>query len=288
MTVADRPATSPFLARARVRWLGVLRSEWTKIWSIRSTYFVLFLAAFFMVGLSVLIGWGLSTAFAEGEFDGPAAVFLDTTWLSLQGVGLAQLAIGVFGVLTVTSEYSTGMIRATFSAVPKRLPVLASKAIVVFAVTLLVMTPAAFAAFLLVQMVLDDFGLGASLSDPGVPRAVFGAALYLSAIGVVGGVLGWLLRSAAGAIFALVALVVILPIVLQFVTLDWVQTIYDYLPSTAGQAVYSLGQEAGITLRDLIDADRPTFGAWEGYGILLAWAVVGLAAAGWALVRRDA
>ena len=95
------------------------------------------------------------------------------------------------------------------------------------------MTPAAFAAFTLVQNVLEEHGLAASLSDPGVTRAVIGAGLYLGAVAVIGSVLGWLLRSAAGAIFALVALVVILPIVLTFVTLDWVSAIYDYLPSVA-------------------------------------------------------
>ena len=287
MTIIGR-AQSPALDHARVRWLGVFRSEWTKLWSIRSTYIVLALAAFFMVGLSVLIGWGISTAFAEGDFDGPAAALLDTTWLSLQGVGLAQLAIGVLGVLTVTNEYSSGMIRASFSAVPTRLPVLIAKAVLIYLVSVAVMIPAAFAAFTLVQNVLEEHSLAASLSDTGVTRAVIGAALYLGGVAVIGSVLGWLLRSGAGAIFALVALVVILPIVLQFVTLDWVSTIYDYLPSVAGQSIYSLGAEAGISIRDLIDADRTTFGPWEGYGILLAWAVIGLAIAGWLVRRRDA
>lgn len=288
MSVVDRHSASPALARARVRWLGVFRSEWTKMWSIRTTYVVLALAVFFMVGLSVLIGWGLSTAFSEGDFEGPAAAFLDTTWLSLQGVGLAQLAIGVLGVLTVTNEYSSGMVRATFSAVPARLPVVIAKGVLIYLVTVAVMIPAAFAAFTLVQNVLEEHGLAASLSDPGVTRAVIGAALYLGGISVIGCVLGWLFRSGAGAIFALVALVVILPIVLQFVTLDWVQSIYDYLPSVAGQSIYSLGEEAGISLRDLIDADRTTFGPWEGYGILMAWAVIGLGLAGWLVRRRDA
>lgn len=287
MSITPAPA-NPLLERARVTWFHVFRSEWTKLWSIRSTYVVLLLAALFMIGLSLLIAWGFSVAFEEGDFDGPASVMLDTTWLSLQGVGLAQLAIGVLGVLVVSSEYSTGMIRATLSAVPKRLPVLTAKAVLIFLVTVLVMAPAAFTAFLLAQTILDQYNLGASLSDDGVIRAVFGASLYLAAIGVIGSVLGWLLRSAAGAIFALVALVVIFPIVLQFVTLDWVQTIYDYLPSTAGEAIYSLGQDAGISLRDLMDADRTVFGPWEGYGILLAWAVGGLILAGWQLLRRDA
>jgi ABC-type transport system involved in multi-copper enzyme maturation permease subunit len=166
--------------------------------------------------------------------------------------------------------------------------VLATKALVVYLVLALAMIPAAFVAFLLAQMILDDHGLGATLSDQGVIRAIVGAALYLAGIGVIGSALGWLLRSGAGAIFALVALVVILPIVLQFVTLGWVSTLYDYLPSVAGQSIYALGAEAGMTIRDLIDADRTTFGPWEGYTIMVGWAVAGLAAAGWTLLRRDA
>ena len=282
------PATNSQLSAARVSWFHVFPSEWTKLWSIRSTYFVLLLGAFFLIGLSVLIGWGLSVAFTEGEFDGPASAFLDTTWLSLQGIGLAQVAIGVLGVLVVTGEYSTGMIRATLTAVPKRLTVLSAKAVLVYVVSFLVMTPAVVVAFLLCQMILDDVGLGASITDPGVIRALVGGSLYMAAIAVIGSALAWLLRSAAGAIFALVILVVILPIVLQFVTLDWVSTIYDYLPSVAGQAVYSLGEDAGLTLRDLIDADRTTFGPWAGYGVLLGWVLVGMIAAGLRLTQRDA
>lgn len=276
------------VAGAKVTWLRVFRAECTKLRSIRSTYIVLFLSMFFMIGLSLLIAWGLSVAFSEGDFDGPAAVFLDTTWLTLQGIWLAQSAIGVFGVLIVTGEYSSGMIRATLAATPKRWTVLTAKAALVFLVAMLVMTPTVFLSFSLAQLIIEDAGLNASYSDPGVLRAVFGGALYLSGIAVLGSALAWLLRSAVGAVFTLVGLVVILPFALQFVTLDWISTIYDYLPSVAGQAVYSLGQDAGISLRDLIDADRTTFGPWEGYGVLLAWVFVGLGASGWMLTRRDA
>jgi len=287
MTTVTRSAASPSLAGAHVSWFGVLRSEWTKLWSVRSTYIILMLAAIFMVGLSFLIAYGITEAVGDNDFEGPMSQLADTTWLSLQGIGLAQLAIGVLGVLVVSGEYSTGMVRATFTAVPRRIPVLVSKAVLVAIATLLVMIPAAFAAFLLAQGMLANQNLDAQLSDPGVTRAVIGAALYLAAVGVIGSVLAWLLRSAAGAIFALVAVLILLPVLLPLIQLDWIQTLADYLPSTAGQAVYSVGNEA-VTLRDIIDPDQPEFGPWGGYAIMVGWAVVGLAAAGWMLLRRDA
>ena len=279
-------AMNPALAKAHVSWPRVFRSEWTKFWSIRSTYIVFALAALFMVGLSALIAWGITTAVGEGDFEGPASRLLDSAWLSLQGINLAQLAIGVLGVLAVTGEYSTGMIRATLATVPKRIPVLTAKAALVILSTILVMAPAAFAAFFLAQGILAEQGLSAQLSEPGVARAAFGASLYLAMVGVIGSALGWLLRSAAGAIFALVAVLILLPVLLPLIQLDWIQTFADYLPSTAGQAIYAIDPDS-IMMRTL-DPDQTSLGPWQGYGVLVAWAVAGLAASGWLLLRRDA
>ena len=123
------------------------------------------------------------------------------------------------------------------------------------------------------------------MSDPGVTRAVIGASLYLAMVGVLGGVLGWLLRSAAGAIVALVAVLFLLPTLLPLVQLDWVQTIVDFMPSEAGQAIYSVDPDNIIVSAFEGEA---RFGPWEGFAVLVAWAVGGLALAGWTLMRRDA
>ena len=279
------PASRTSISNAHVSLFRVFRSEWTKFWSIRSTYIVFALAVFFMVGLSVLIAWGISTAVEENDFEGPASLLLDSAWLSLQGINLAQLAVGVLGILAVTGEYSSGMIRATFSAVPKRIPVLIAKAVLVVLAIIVVMGPAAFAAFLLAQGILSEQGLNAQLSDPGVTRAVFGASLFLAMVGVLGSVLGWLLRSAAGAVFALVAILILLPVLLPLVQLDWVQTIADYLPSTAGQAIWTIDPDN--LLVGLLQGEA-RFGPWEGFAVMVGWAVAGLAVAGWMLLRRDA
>ena len=279
------PASPSSISNAHVNLFRVFRSEWTKFWSIRSTYIVFALAVFFMVGLSVLIAWGISTAVEENDLDAPASLLLDSAWLSLQGINLAQLAVGVLGIFAVTGEYSSGMIRATFSAVPKRIPVLIAKAVLVVLAIIVVMGPAAFAAFLLAQGILSEQGLNAQLSDPGVTRAVFGASLFLAMVGVLGSVLGWLLRSAAGAVFALVAILILLPVLLPLVQLDWVQTIADYLSSTAGQAIWTIDPDN--LLVGLLQGEA-RFGPWEGFAVMVGWAVAGLAVAGWMLLRRDA
>jgi ABC-type transport system involved in multi-copper enzyme maturation permease subunit len=179
------------------------------------------------------------------------------------------------------------MIRATMAAVPARVPVLIAKALTVIISVFVVMVPATIAAFLLAQGVLAELNLSAQLSDPGVMRIIIGAALYLCAVGVIGCALGWLLRNAAGAIFALVAVLILLPILLPLIQLDWVQTLSDYLPSTAGQSVFSPTTGTSVLPADM-EIDPSPFGPWEGYGIMVAWCVAALAASGWMLRRRDA
>jgi ABC-type transport system involved in multi-copper enzyme maturation permease subunit len=292
MTNVNARATSPDLSRAHVSWIGVFRSEWTKLWSLRSTYYILAIAVLFMIGLSFLIALGIREGLqqAGGIVQVPGigdAISEVSVWLSLQGIRLAQLAVGVLGVLVVTGEYSSGMIRATMAAVPTRVPVLVSKALIVIIAIFVVMVPAGIAAFLLAQSVLAELNLSAQLSDPGVMRIIIGAALYLCAVGVIGSALAWLLRNAAGAIFALVAVLILLPVLLPLIQLDWVQTLSDYLPSTAGQSVFGPTTGTNILPADMeIDADP--FGPWEGYAIMVAWCVVALAASAWTLIRRDA
>lgn len=285
-------SSSAQLSKARVNFFGVARSEWTKLVSIRSTYYVLGIAALFMIGLSVLIAFGISEGLRDAgglirAANMDEAIAGVAVWLSLQGTIMAQLAVGVLGVLVVTGEYSTGMIRATIAAVPSRIPVLLAKTLIVLVATLLIMVPAALVAFQLAKGVLADVDLQAQISDPGVLRAIIGVALYLCVVGVIGSALGWLLRSAAGAIFALVALLILLPILLPLVQLEWVQTLVDYLPSVAGQAVYAPATTVDILPSDF-DFDGARFSPWEGFGIMVAWAVAALVGAGWMLMRRDA
>ena len=181
----------------------VVRSEWTKLRSLPSTAWSLLAAVVLIVGFGAPY-CVLRVTRPPSQPEAVAA--FDPTAVSLTGVQLAQLAIGVLGVLLVAGEYATGTIRASFAAVPRRLPVLWGKAVVVALTTLLLCLPATLAAFLVGQSILSAERLDITLSHPGVARAVLGSALYLSAVGLLGLGLGALLRSTAGAVAGLFGL----------------------------------------------------------------------------------
>ena len=261
-------------APKKVTQARVVVSEWTKLRSLRSTGFSLLAAVVFILGLAVLVT-SVTVAHWPPNNAREAAGF-DPTSRSLAGIFLAQLAIGVLGVLLITGEYATGMIRATLAAVPARLPVLWAKVIVFAAVTLVVTVPSALAAFLLGQSILEGKNLQTALGDPGVLRAVLGAALYLTVVGLLGLGLGALLRNTAGAISALFGEILVLPIIVRFLPSSWADPIDKYLPSTVGEGVMH------------VHTDPSALGPWAGFGLFCGYAAVVLLLAAVRLRRRDA
>jgi ABC-2 type transport system permease protein len=252
----------------------VVRSEWTKLRSVRSTYWTLVVAAAAAIGLSALI-----SSIYVNRYDGLSAIEKATfnpTAFSLNGLFFAQLAIAVLGVLVITGEYSTGMIRSTFAAVPQRRTVLAAKAAIFGAVTLVVGTVSCFIAFFVGQAILSAKGIEAHIGDPGVLRSVFGAGLYLSVLGLLALGLGALIRHSAGAIAAVFGLLFVLPGVVATLPSSWSNAIEKYLPSNAGQAIFR-------TIRD-----RSTLSPWVGFGVFCLYAAAVLVGAAVALTRRDA
>jgi ABC-2 type transport system permease protein len=254
-------------ATIKVTQTRVMTSEWIKLRSLRSTVITLIATFAIVVGPGVLFC----------IFQPASAPVGDPTGLSLRGFYLAQLTIGVLGVLLVTGEYSTGMIRATMCSVPRRLPVLWAKlsafALVAFAIS----AAAAFIGFLGGQAALSAHHLaGASLSDPAVLRAVFGAGLYLTAVGLMGMALGFVIRNAAGAMSVLLGLLIILPVVAQALPLSWFPHVYPYLPSQAGQAIMQV-HRAGLSLAP-----------WTGLCLFAAYTTVLIALGALLLRRRDA
>jgi len=187
-TATATPTRPPASKPKKVNQARVLLSEWTKIRSLRSTSFSLLAAVVFIIGFSVLVPWVIVAHWPPR--DPREALGFDPTTRALSGIFLAQLAIGVLGVLLITGEYATGMIRATFAAVPARLPVLWAKAAVFAAVTLVLMVPTVLGAFLIGQSILTSKHLQTSLSSSGVLRAVIGAALFLTVSGCWGSVSG--------------------------------------------------------------------------------------------------
>jgi ABC-2 type transport system permease protein len=204
---------------------GVVRSEWIKLATLRSTTITFGVAVVAMLGISVLVSWATVGNWATMSPADRQSVAVEEIVLS--GRFLAQLAIGVVGVMAITGEYATGMIRATLAAVPRRLPVLWAKLGIYAAVTFALMVAASFAAFLTGNAVLAehwDF----HLSDPGVLRCVFGAAISLTLICLLGTALGFILRNTAGAISTLFAILMVVPILGEFLP-----AIDRYLPTSA-------------------------------------------------------
>lgn len=271
-TVTDSRARDAVDVHA-VSGLRVLRSEWIKLRSLRSTPVLLGLTIVGMLAVSLALAVFIKTNYATlGAADHRPDNLVDHSMFSFN---LAQLIIGVFGVLAITGEYSTGMIRATLGAVPTRLPVLWAKAGIVTLVALAVALVASFGAFLASQAVLGSHGT--SLSYPGALRAVFGVALYLTVVALLGLALGFLTRSTAGGIAAVVGLLLVLPAITAAFPTSVANGVDPYLPPNAGQALLTLG--AG---------ENPMLHPWAGFGLFVGYAGVALIAAAIVLHRRDA
>jgi ABC-type transport system involved in multi-copper enzyme maturation permease subunit len=215
-----------------------MRSEWTKLRSVRSTVWSLFATFAITVGLGALFSWAYVNRFDQQSLADRLA--FDPTSRSLSGLFLAQLAIGVLGVLVISSEYGTGLIRTTFTAVPQRRTVLAAKAAVFGAVSLVVSMLSVFVAFVVGQGILNAKNVGVSLGDPSVLRAVLGAGVYLTFIALLGLGIATILRRTAGAIAALVGLVLVFPLLTQALPSPWNHDIAKYLPSELGDALFSV------------------------------------------------
>lgn len=252
---------------------GVARAEWVKLTSVRSTWITLTVTVLLGVGVGTLIS-GLAAS--RYSTDHHLRLNWDPTAVSFRALVIAQLAIAVLGTLVITSEYGTGLIRTSLAAVPSRRRFLAAKASVFTAVALVVGEVTAFAAFLLGQAAIGTSAPHATLGQPGVLRAVIGAGLYLAAIGLVSVGIGTLVRNTAAGISAMVALLFVLPGLVQALPSSWANAITEWWPTQAGSQVYALHGGAH------------TLSAWAGFGVLIAFAAVVFGFAQWMLVRRDA
>lgn len=231
----------------RVRFWGVVRSEWLKIWSLRSSWYTLAATAAVFAAVGLLFAARLGGYFGEPS---PAFVlrFVNAqAEVAMGGLNLAQLIAGVFGVLLITGDYATGMIRTTFAVVPRRLPVLWAKLLTLIGAALPVLLITCAAVFMIAQPLLANGVIRPAALDAGANlRVVVATALYLTGIAVLGLALGAILRSTAAAITALVALLFVLPGVL-FLTLpdDWRDPVTRLLPSEAGDSFTGLIPDGG-------------------------------------------
>ena len=259
-------------APARAR--DVLASEWIKLRSVRSTYLVLLFAAAAAVGIGYLVANAKATHWATMPAAERAA--FDPVSDSFTGLGLAQLAFGALGVLVISSEYTTGLIRTSFAAVPRRRAVIAAKAAVVGAITLLTGELIAFATFFTGQWALSAQHLNVSLAHPGALRGVLAAGFYLAAMAWVGLGLGAVIRHTAGAITAMVGVVFLLPTVIHALPAPWSTRMGKFTLDGAAQQVIAQHPHAGY------------FSVGVSFLIVAAYAVAAITAAAFVITRRDA
>ena len=297
-TVSPAPgaqAPAPIQAH-RSGFAGVMLAEWTKIRSIRSTVWTLIIFVVVSLGLTGLFTWltlnqlnnGSGDARSSGIVTDPVNFILGT------GLGLGQLAICVLGVLVITSEYSTGAIRAALLAVPHRYPVMLAKGLVFAALVIVVGEIVAFLSFFIGKTLVNGHvvtlhgheaghvitvhhTITVSLSQPGVLQAVVGSGLYLTVLGLFALAIGGLIRHTAGAITAVIGMVLVIFPLAGLLPSSWGAHIHAYLPTIAGQ---------------LITQDKPSAGqllsSWQGFGVFCAWTVLLLAVATFLLQKRDA
>ncbi len=265
------PAAPPGEVGLGVQFSRVVRSEWTKLRTVRSTMWTLLATLLVCIGLPVLISFAIINQPASEV--GPD---FDAAGFSLFGVFLGQLIVGALGVLVMSAEYSTGTIRATLTAAPQRVVVFVSKLLTFAVVIAVVSFVTTFVAFFLVQTVLNTHSLGVSLGQGTSLRMVIGGALYLTIVGLLGLGIGAILRHSAAGISTVLALLFVVPILANFLPHSWQEHVVKYLPGQAGQAIFQR------------HADAVTLAPWTGLALFAAYAALTLIVGAALLVRRDA
>jgi ABC-2 type transport system permease protein len=249
---------------------GIVRSEWIKLRSLRSTWWSFGLIALIELGMAVI--FAMTASFPGGEV--PESAVTDAA-ISVTSVGLmfGQLVIAVLGVLIISGEYSTGQIRSSFMAVPSRLPVLAAKALVFSIATFLVSFGSIVISYLVTIPIMAGAGVQANPADPTLWLRFVGEAGFLVLLGQVSLGIGAALRSTAGGIAASLGLLLVVPTIFQLLPADWARSIADWLPGSVGSDLFYLG---GV------------FEPWQALLVMLGWVAVVLTAAAVLIKRRDA
>ncbi|HEX4657673.1 MAG TPA: ABC transporter permease subunit [Streptosporangiaceae bacterium] len=269
------PATAARVPALKVTQGRVLYSEFTKFRSLRSTVYTLLAAVVLMIGIGAL--FSAVTASQYHTFSAADRASFNPVTASLNGVIFAVVAFGVLGVLLMSGEYSTGMIRASLTAVPRRLPVLWGK-LAVFAGTIFsVSLIASFISFFLGQALLSSHHLGVSITAPDALRSVIGAALYMTVAGMIGVALGALLRNTAAGIATFAAVFFVIPPLAGLLPSSVSNHLTPYLPSNAGDVVW--GGAQGV---------HNPLSPWTGFALVCGYAAVLIAAGAWRLRRSDA
>jgi ABC-type transport system involved in multi-copper enzyme maturation permease subunit len=256
---------------------GALRSEWTKLRTVRSTGFSLLTMAAIALGLMSLIAWATMNRWDQLDPSDRAELSgnpLET--ILVRPIFVSQLVVAVLGVMVISAEYTTGMIRSTLQAQPRRLTVLIAKVAVFATLMLVVGELLSFAAFFIGRPIIAGH-VPVSLSDPGVTRSVVGAGLYLAVLGLFALAFGAILRHTAGAITAVLGIVLILSNLTALLPDSWGKHINAWMPTNAGQLI----MQPASGPDDLLSA-------WQGFAVFAGWTALLLSVAAVLFVRRDA
>ena len=265
---------------ARSTFAGIMRGEWIKLLSLRSTWWTLGVTAALMPLVSLAAAASLG-AMADDPLMAPALAQMHGAEVISGGFQIAMLTIAVLGALFITGEYSTGMIRSTFAAVPTRLPVLLAKAIALVVLTTAVTLVGAVLAYLVTMPALSQHDLVPALDDAGTWRVLAGTVVFLVAAALFALGLGTLLRSTAATVTLALTVLLVLPGALSFISLDWVETVASYLPLPASSAFLGSGDPSAQSGGNELTATA-------GVLVVAAYALVPLVAGAVALRRRDA
>jgi ABC-2 type transport system permease protein len=255
----------------------VVRSEWIKFRTLRSTFWSYAIVLVLGVGLTALVAFSFPESQVSQMPEAAKAGFVSST--ALFGVYFGQLIVAVLGVLAISGEYSTGMIRSSFAAVPRRTPVFVAKSIVLFVSSFVVGIVTTLAGYAIAGPVLSGKGFPVDITQSDTIWAILGAGAYLGLVSVFALGLGTLLRSAAGGIAAALGVVFLLPIIVTILhsllsTVDWLGDVPKYLISNAGQAMAGGG--------------GTTFDPWQNVLVVVVWTAVSFIAGAIIMKRRDA
>lgn len=253
---------------------GLLRSESIKLWSLRSTYWTFSLVVVAALGIAVLMSFAMSSGFDSAG----GAMGIDNAQMfvivATSGLGLGQLIVAVLGVLSISGEYSSGMIKLTLTAVPGRLPALWAKVCVLFGFTFVVGLFSVVGAFLVATPILGAKDVTANLFAGDVILPLLGNALFLALIAVFAIGIGTIVRSSAGGIATVLGIILLLPTVVALFSMlvEWVADIVPFIFTVAGSEMITPN----------------TMESWQALLVVLAWVAVSLGAAALLLKRRDA
>lgn len=275
MTTATLTSVTTDRTGWKVTGRRVLRSEWSKFWSLRSSWITLVAAVAVLIAFGVIAA-AVYRAPSDGTGSGSGSgTTMDAVGLALTGTSITGLIVGVLGVLMSAGEYGTGMVRSTYAAVPRRWLVLASKSAVIGALVLALSTLGALISFGLGKAGLHGEDIALALGDAGVPRSLAGAGVHLALFAVLGVALGSLIRSTSGSIAALVGIVMLLPGLAAVLPGDLQDSLDPYFPGNAGAAIHALHRAPD------------TLSPGAGLVVFTTWVALALAAAVIRLRRTD-